>query len=370
MKIKSGPIIAVVLFLGLLAWILMGGEPAQVEPETVAESTDTEIPKVKAEVKFAQTIDKTLKMDGHTAARRIVEVRSEASGRVTKVLKQKGDFVEKGQLLIEVDTEEFVAQLTSARALEKQRKLELEGAQSLVKRGLQNTTELAAATAMFEQARAQRVSLELNIKHAKVKAPFSGFVNSRPVELGSFVSIGDMVAEIYDFKPLVVEVQASENDVHYIKPGMTAIAKLPGDVHVEATARFISSSANPVTRTFSIEFDVNEELPNPVAGTTASIEIPVATTWAHFISPALLILDDNGLLGVKTLDDDNKVHFNNIEIAESNPKGIWVTGLPEMVKLITVGQGFVNENQLVEASFSSDDGAESSSAALADATEE
>jgi multidrug efflux system membrane fusion protein len=50
---------------------------------------------------------------------------------------------------------------------------------------------------------------------------------------------------------------------------------------------------------------------------------------------------------VKTVDDENVVHFYPIEIARAEIDGIWVTGLPDTVRLITVGQGFVNDGETV-----------------------
>lgn len=61
-------------------------------------------------------------------------------------------------------------------------------------------------------------------------------------------------------------------------------------------------------------------------------------------------LSPEGQLGIKTVDDDNIVHFFPIEIIRPEIDGIWVTGLPDEVDLITVGQGFVNEGETVAPS--------------------
>ncbi len=372
MRIKSGPIIAVVLAALLFAWIGLGGSN---QGEAVTETAEApqqpvSLPTVQAEVVEAEPIDRTLVLNGHTEAKRSVMIRSEAAGRVIKLNKNKGDFVEKGELIIQVDTSDLKAQLASARALEKQRKLELDGSKRLFDQGLQNSAQLAASTALHEQAKAQRYGLELALADTEVRAPFEGFLNARPVELGSFVQPGDMVAEILNFNPLLFTVQVSENNVQSIDIGMTAIAELANGSEIPAQVSFISASANPTTRTFTVDLESLVELENPVAGTTVSVEIPVETTMAHFISPALLILDDDGRLGIKVLDDENRVHFKNVEIAESTPRGIWVTGLPVQTNVITVGQGFVDENDIVEAMFNEiDDAAANQNPVIAEASE-
>ena len=69
---------------------------------------------------------------------------------------------------------------------------------------------------------------------------------------------------------------------------------------------------------------------------------------AHRVSPAVLALDDNGNLGVKALGADNTVIFHEVEIVKTESNGAWVTGLPNDITLITLGQGFVNPGEEVE----------------------
>jgi multidrug efflux system membrane fusion protein len=101
------------------------------------------------------------------------------------------------------------------------------------------------------------------------------------------------------------------------------------------------------TRTFRVEI----ELPNPDAklrdGVTADIHIPVRQIKAMRISPAILILDDQGKVGVRAVVD-GRVKFFPVQIQTDNPDGMWVTGLPDRVNVITVGQEFVNNGEHVD----------------------
>ena len=69
---------------------------------------------------------------------------------------------------------------------------------------------------------------------------------------------------------------------------------------------------------------------------------------AHLISPASLVLDDGGVVGVRIVDGENIVHFKSVKIVSEDADGIWVTGLPEVINLITVGQEEVFEGQVVK----------------------
>ena len=101
-------------------------------------------------------------------------------------------------------------------------------------------------------------------------------------------------------------------------------------------------------------FRIEIEVPNPQAtirsGMSAEARIPTGTVSAQFVSSALLSLDAGGAIGIKTVDDDNVVVFHPIDIVMSEKNGIWVSGLPEVARVITVGHGFVSQGQLVRVS--------------------
>ena len=93
------------------------------------------------------------------------------------------------------------------------------------------------------------------------------------------------------------------------------------------------------------------EVVNPsgamTSGLTAKLLIPQPKQFAHNISPSLLILSDQGHLGIKGITPDNKVVFHNINILKAENTGIWITGLEEETQVITVGQGYVEYGEEV-----------------------
>jgi len=78
------------------------------------------------------------------------------------------------------------------------------------------------------------------------------------------------------------------------------------------------------------------------------VDLPGETLSAHFVSPSLFTLNDAGVLGLRTVNLENRVEFYPIVTLEDSPDGAWVTGLPERVRLITIGHEFVSEGQVVE----------------------
>jgi multidrug efflux system membrane fusion protein len=68
---------------------------------------------------------------------------------------------------------------------------------------------------------------------------------------------------------------------------------------------------------------------------------------AQHISPGIMVLDDNGVVGVRVVEN-GIVRFKAVNVLSDDPNGAWVTGLPERATVITVGQEFVSDGQRVE----------------------
>jgi multidrug efflux system membrane fusion protein len=112
--------------------------------------------------------------------------------------------------------------------------------------------------------------------------------------------------------------------------------------------RYIAARADEDTRTFRVEV----ALPNPngeiPSGISAEAKIPMGSVMAHFVSPAALSLNDEGKLGIKTVDEHDRVAFHPASIVRSSVDGAWITGLPAHARIITLGHGFVQIGEQVQ----------------------
>ena len=115
---------------------------------------------------------------------------------------------------------------------------------------------------------------------------------------------------------------------------------------IEGKLTFVSKSASPSTRTFKVESQIGNKEGVVRDGITAEITIKTKLVMAHKISPSILILNDNGKLGIRSVED-NLVKFHNVTILEDSESGLWITDIPKNLELIVQGQGFVEDNQNV-----------------------
>ena len=223
----------------------------------------------------------------------------------------------------------------------------MKGAQSLKKQGYQSQTALAQAVANVEMAKADVVSYELAVLKSQVIAPFAGIINQRFVEIGDFLKEGDNIAILVDLDPLVITANVTEINVQALKTQQQASGRMvSGDV-LQGKIRYISSISELGTNTFKIEVEV----PNPdltqMAGMSTELALPLETTWAMRISPAVMALDELGNLGVKIVENEY-VKFVPIDIIKSDSQGVWLSGMGQQADIITLGHGFVRDGDKVE----------------------
>ena len=315
--------------------------------EAPVQKKTSEIFSVQVEQYDAKTIIPELIIHGQTAPNRSVEIKAEIAGKVLKINAREGDYVKKDQIIIEIDPRDKKEQLDQAKALLKQRKVEHQANQSLIGQGLQNKTRLAESEALLASANAQVTALTIDLNASKIKAPFSGILENRHVEVGSYLRVADPVISLLDYNPFIVKAYAAEKDLMLIQTGSKAKAKLINGSVLDGTIRFVSSTANDASRTFAVELEIQNLSERQANGVTADISIPLQPTNGIFISPALLTLNEKGLLGAKYVGEDNRVIFSPVQLIKAEATGVWISGLPNPVDLIVVGQSFVSTGEKV-----------------------
>ena len=128
-------------------------------------------------------------------------------------------------------------------------------------------------------------------------------------------------------------------------------ARLATGTEVRGLVTFLSRSADPATRTFRVEIQVPNSDLAISDGQTAEIIISSDGQPAHLLPQSALTLDNDGRLGVRTVDATNQVRFAEVQVVRDTIDGIWVAGLPEQADVIIVGQEYVIDGVEVIANY-------------------
>ncbi|MFX3681008.1 MAG: efflux RND transporter periplasmic adaptor subunit [Hyphomicrobiales bacterium] len=155
------------------------------------------------------------------------------------------------------------------------------------------------------------------------------------------------MANLIALDPIIGIGEVNESDLNTIRVGGTAQLRLvTGDV-IDGTIRFISREAQSSTRTFTVEVEApNPDLAVP-AGMTAEVILRGEPVVATPLPRSVVTLDDAGELGVRAVDEDNKVVFYPIDLVDDSTDALLLGGIPKGARIIVVGQNFVSDGQAV-----------------------
>lgn len=313
-------------------------------PKSQAEQIQTVI----AVAQTAQDHADEVALRGRTEPVRAVVVRAETGGRVAHLPVPKGAFVKAGQTLCGLEVSARQAQLDQARANLRAKELEYAGSQELEAKGFRSTNATLAAKAARDAALAMVRAAEVEIAHTRITAPYAGVFDDRAVEVGDVLAPGQACGTVVDLNPILVVANATEAEALKIKPGVTGHAKLVNGATISGRIRFVARNPDETTKTYRVELEVANPKFEIPAGVASDLRVATGMIEAHRISPAILALNAAGQVGIRIVDSGNIVRFVPIRLIEETAEGVWVTGLPKVARIITVGQDFVSEGKPVK----------------------
>ena len=345
-NVKIALVILVLIIIWFVSGLVTGNDGITPADDPVVAS---ELTKVRVRWVEAEDYSRQISARGRTVPNRHVTLRAEVSGRVIAVPADKGQAVEEGDIVCELAKEDREQRVLEAQAAVAQAEIDYRGALKLKEKGYQSDSAIAQANARLESARAALRLTEIHLANTRIAAPFAGFVDDRPVEVGDYMDRNHICAEIVEMNPLKVVARLSEREVVRAEVGGKASVRLATGQLVTGKVTYLSHLAEPQTRTYEMEVT----LPNPSfrlrAGVASQVMVATQVFQAHRVPASLLALGDGGELGLKIIGQDDRVDFVLIDLIGDDGEGVWVTGLPERTRIITVGQEYVSAGEQVVA---------------------
>lgn len=190
-----------------------------------------------------------------------VTVASEVPGTITEIAFKSGQTVEKGDLLVRLDTSIERAQLASAVASAKLADLDYQRRKNLPPAGAVSAADIDAAAAQATQAAADVANVRAVIARKTIRAPFSGRVGIRRVDLGQVLQPGTAIVSLQSSDPIYVDFSLPQQALSLIEPGHVATISIDAfaDTTWEGTVEVIDAEVDIGTR----NFDVRAVVENP-----------------------------------------------------------------------------------------------------------
>ena len=342
--------IALVIILATLVWLASGlfanEAPSKLDQPALS------LTKVSVGEYSAQDFVPLLSINSHTQPNRVVSLKAQIAGTVESVPGQRGTKVDKNQSICVFEAEERPQRLMQSKAKLEQAQIAYTGALQLKTAGYQSDLAIAQAKANLEIAKLELTLSQNDVDSLEIKAPFAGIVEDRPVEVGDFLTAGQPCAKLVELSLIKVVAEVSESDVVNLKIGDKASALFDDYASRTATISYIAHQANPTTRSYRVEAEIKNTELQLRSGISGQLQLRLDSVKAHLIPASLILLNAEGQTMVRAVDQKNLVTQHKVVVVGESENGLWVSGLPAMINLITVGQNYVTQGERVET-FSS-----------------
>lgn len=351
---KASRITAVGLVAGAALWIASG----HFLPHESHESRAAITPPVTTEKLFRVAALETqvaqhrrkLVLSGRTEAERKLTLSARTGGILTELRVRRGSRVEKGDIIAVLSDEAREAQVSQAKALLEQRKIELEAKRRLIELNAVPRLELSNLEAQFRAAMAALAAAEAERDRGVITAPWAGVITELTSEVGgaAFSFMGKEFGQMVALDPMLAVAEVSERRRSGVKLGQLAEVRLVNGQTAEGKIRYVSPSASQTTRTYRVEIEIPNADGAIPDGITAEVAIPLDPMPASRIPRSALTYSSAGQLGIRLVNAEGIVEFFPINILEDEQGTMWVGGLADGARVIVQGQDFVREGQRVE----------------------
>lgn len=225
---------------------------------------------------------------GTVAAVRGVTVSADLPGVVASVNFDSGKHVRAGEVLVTLDTKQERAQLAAAEAQRDLTRLNLDRIQGLREKGVAAQAEFEQAEAQAKEAQARVEEIGAVIERKTIRAPFSGVLGIRQVNLGQYLNGGDPVVPLQAVDPVYVNFSVPQQALGEVRPGSevhVTLGNTPGGA-VDGRITAVNSVVDQATRNVQVQASFRNKDGRLVPGMFVEVKVMTGETDPVVALPA------------------------------------------------------------------------------------
>jgi len=247
------------LCLSLITWKLFENQQKRREETALALATRPFVP-VKTAFAVQEKLANRLDVNGIFLPAKEMFVISETQGRVVQVLKNKGEWVNEGDLIAKVDDELLSIELEATQANIAKLKKDRERIGNLIEGEAVAKNKAEDIELGLLAAESKEKALKKQIANTSIRAPMTGTLGMRFIERGSVIGPGIQVGQVTNLEKLFLMVKVTERDVLRVRPGQRV--EVSADVYpTRPIAARVTNIGLRADNAFN--YDVEIEVPNP-----------------------------------------------------------------------------------------------------------
>lgn len=255
---KNLYLVIVAVVIAAIVWKLQANKANNKAEAELANVKAIAIP-VKVDTVKASNYVQTIEMSGAIKNNTDLYLFAETQGRIIKIYKEKGDRVNKGDAILEIDNTVLKEQYELAKINYEHSKVDYERMKKLVENDAVTQKNLEDITLKYTQSKAELTRISKMLENTIITSPVNGFINDSYYEKGMLISGSVKLCNIISKNNLIINAEVNSKDVLKIKTGDNVSLKAdeyPNNTF-EGTVTNIAEKALSNSR-FSIEININE----------------------------------------------------------------------------------------------------------------
>jgi len=337
-------LVAVALLVGALGYFKLRQVQAAVKGGAFQPPPEA----VTTIVAKQETWPSTLSVVGTMAPVHGVTVSADLPGTVDTITFDSGQFVHEGEVLVQLDTRQERAQLAAVEAQRDLAKINYDRMQQLVNEGVISRMEYDKSTAEQRQTEANVGEIKATIQRKTIRAPFSGILGIRQVNLGQYMSAGTAIVSLQALNPIYANFNVPQQVMSQMRPGQNVKISTDGASGHEYTGRVnaLESTVDESTRNVQVQATLANPENKLRPGMFVQVEVGVGAQRSLFPLPASAInyaaFGDSVYIVTDLKGPDGKTYrgvrqqFVKIAGARGDQIGI-VSGLNQGDEVVTSG---------------------------------
>jgi len=231
---------------------------------------------------------------GKLRANEEVMLKSEMAGRIKEINFKEGEEVQQGDMLIQFEDAELVAEVDLSEAELTLREADFDRISKLRSQNFESVKKYDEMKAQFEIAKGQVRKSKAQLEKAKIVAPFSGNIGLIDVSVGAFVQGAQDLVKLVDNKPIKIDFKVPEQNVHDVGVGQTAEIKVdafPGEIF-KASVIAVDASLDAVSHSLSLRASSPNDDSRLRAGMFASVSLIIGEKGSTIVVPESAVTRD------------------------------------------------------------------------------
>ncbi len=259
-------------------------------------------------------------------------VSAQTSGRVIEINYDVDDYAEKGSILLRFRDKEQRARFDSAQAGFEEAQSDFTRTTELFEKKLVAKALLDKAEARLKAARAERDQARENLEHTQVRAPYSGIVVQRHIEIGETAAVGQKLFTGLSLESLRATVNVPQDIINVIRNKQQASVSLDRDdsKRVPAESLTISPYADPVTHTFTVRVNLPAGDYQIYPGMFVKVAFALDEI-KQLVVPVGAVSRRSEVSAVYVVDDKQRLHYRQVRVGrqQSPAEVVILAGLQE-----------------------------------------